>query len=156
MKVEGLETVFPDDLPLVIEYRLGPVSDAAGNEVYISKCTYPFRSVSYISTSGKTDACMVCPRIPYGASGWRPLRQGEFRPMKDIPKHWLPFLQRERQTEMDPRPHRCRCGDPARETVGDQHLCFFCYRKWQERHGKKPIDSETAITGPGYHHAPKD
>jgi hypothetical protein len=62
----SLETVtFPDDLPEFLFYRLGTAKHP------VSLPTLPRQSVRYISSSGLTDAASVCPRIPYGAQGWR-------------------------------------------------------------------------------------
>ncbi len=107
--------VLPDDLPGVVEYLLH-----AGGETITARnwqtgqahchvtaertqCAYPRRPVSYRGSSGITDAANVCPRIPYGSLGWRVLGEKVWRALKDIPKAWLPFLQRERETEWDPR-----------------------------------------------------
>jgi len=94
-----LETVtFPDDLPEILFYRLGTATHP------VSLPTLPRRPVRYVSSNGQTDAAIVCPRIPYGAQSWRIDPEDEWQPLDTIPKHWLPFLNRERGTEMDPRP----------------------------------------------------
>jgi hypothetical protein len=85
---------FPDDLPLMLEYRVG-------STVRPTLCRRPVR---YIGTSGKTDAPMICPRIPRGADAWRRCGETVWYGFEQIPEHWLPFLQRMRESEMDPRP----------------------------------------------------
>ena len=84
---------FPPDLPEIIEYATGPVSRYA----------LPRKPVEFVSSSGKTTAAQVCPQIPYGASAWRLTCNHEWRPLSELPKHWLPFLQRARPSVMDPR-----------------------------------------------------
>ena len=85
---------FPDDLPEIMEYLT-----RSGTAIY----TLPRTPVETISSSGKTNACYVCPEIPYGAIGWRRVWEKEWHVMEDIPAEWMPFLQRERGTQMDPR-----------------------------------------------------
>lgn len=85
---------FPADLPWILEYQVGRTV----------RMTLPRREVRFVGTSGDTDANEVCPRIPLGATGWRRAGEMEWRGLEEIPRHWLPFLQRERETEMDPRP----------------------------------------------------
>lgn len=87
---------FPDDLPWVIFYRCGSTS----------RIGLPRRPVHYVGTSGNTDARDVCPQIPYGCTGWKINQYHPWRPLTELPKHWLPFLDRERGSEMDPRPKR--------------------------------------------------
>lgn len=88
--------IYPADLPNVIEYR-------CGKTVRIS---LPRQPVKYISTSGNTNAAQICPMIPYGCDGWRLSADKDWRPLKTIPAHWMPFLNRERGTELDPRPKK--------------------------------------------------
>lgn len=89
---------FPDDLPEILFYQLGTARHP------VSQPTLPRRPVRYISSSGLTDSAIVCPRIPYGAQGWRVDPEDAWQPLDTIPKHWLPYLNRERGTQMDPRP----------------------------------------------------
>lgn len=88
--------VFPDDLPAILEYRLGPVLIRA----------LPRRPVAFVGSSGKTNATDICPQIPYGATGWRLVTEEEWRPLETLPASWMPFLNRERGTQHDPRPKR--------------------------------------------------
>lgn len=83
----------PDDLPGIIEYRCGPVVRHA----------LPRTPVSCYSSSGRTNAPEVCPTIPIGATAWRLASDTQWRKWSELPKHWLPFLQRKRGTVMDPR-----------------------------------------------------
>ena len=85
---------YPADLPEIIQYRTGKITRT-------SLCRRPVR---YIGTSGCTDAALVCPRIPIGADAWRVQSSDQWRPLSELPEAWLPFLNRERGTEMDPRP----------------------------------------------------
>ncbi len=87
---------FPADLPEILEYRLGVVLIRA----------LPRRPVFYVGSSGKTNATEVCPRIPHGATGWRLTTEEEWKPLDTLPAAWMPFLNRERGTQMDPRPKR--------------------------------------------------
>jgi hypothetical protein len=84
---------YPDDLPWIIYWR-----------TRVPLQSLPRRVVTSISTSGVTDANIVRPQIPYGASGWRLRDDQPWQPMDSLPKHWLPFLDRERGTALDPRP----------------------------------------------------
>ena len=84
---------FPDDLPFILEYRCGKTV----------RITLPRRPVSFVSTSGKSDAPLVCPQIPLGCSGWRRAGESEWRLMKDLPQAWMPLLERQRPSVMDPR-----------------------------------------------------
>jgi hypothetical protein len=84
---------FPPDLPWLIEYRLD----------FAVLTAMPRKPVEFIGSSGATNAAQVCPRIPYGARAWR-VPGGPWRPLSEMPKDWLPFVNRERGTEMDPRP----------------------------------------------------
>jgi hypothetical protein len=86
----------PDDLPFMIDYLVGKVV----------LTTLPRRPVSPISTSGDTDAKIVRPQIPYGTTAWRRTGETVWRSLSAIPKHWLPFLDRQRGTEWDCRPAR--------------------------------------------------
>lgn len=85
---------FPAGLPSIIEYAVG--------------CTVryalPRTKVSYVSSNGQTNAPFVCPTIPYGATGWRLSHQSEWRPLSELPEPWLPFLNRQRPSDMDCRP----------------------------------------------------
>lgn len=85
---------FPEDLPEILYWRMG-------------ECVKPTlcrRPVSYQASSGRTDAPEVCPQIPYGADGWRLSDDEPWRPLSELPQAWLPFLNRPRGSEMDPRP----------------------------------------------------
>jgi hypothetical protein len=75
---------YPDDLPWILEYRVGDTVRA----------TLPRRKVENVSSSGDTNANEVCPRIPVGADAVRRVG-GPWRKLEDLPKHWLPFLNRE-------------------------------------------------------------
>jgi hypothetical protein len=86
--------IYPDDLPHMLEYRLEYA-------VVTTLCRTPVRS---ISTSGDTNARIVKPRIPLGCTGWRKVGETTWRPLDTIPPNWMPFLNRERPSEMDPRP----------------------------------------------------
>jgi hypothetical protein len=88
------QLTFPEDLPWMIEYRVGSTV----------RITLPRVPVHYVSSSGSTDAAIVCPRIPLGCTGWRRAGELAWRSLKDVPRAWMPFLDRERGTEMDPRP----------------------------------------------------
>lgn len=92
-----LPAVMPADLPGMLEYRcptsLGPVVIT----------TLPRRPVESISSSGKTTAVTLHPNIPLGADGWRLATENEWHPMAELPRHWLPYLERQRGTVMDPR-----------------------------------------------------
>lgn len=91
--------VFPPDLPGIIAYRMGP----PGAPRPIVQYALPRRKVEYHGSSGKTNSTEVCPRIPRGAQAWQLVTEAEWRPMDTIPLSWLPFLNRERPSEMDPR-----------------------------------------------------
>jgi hypothetical protein len=140
---------FPEDLPICLLYRLGTYPDRTGQNggqpVSVVKAAYPRRPVSFISTSGCTDAARVCPTIPYGATGWCLLRsdgQRDWRPLKDLPAHWRPFLDRQRRllvvsipgegnVTMDPRSPPCpQCGE---DTSRHGQLCMRCARKAEEK-----------------------
>lgn len=88
-----MATVLPDDLPWTIYWRVGKV-------VLVS---LPRKAVSFVSTSGCTNAANVRPNIPHGADAWR-IAGCSWRPIPDIPARWMSFLERERGTEHDPRP----------------------------------------------------
>jgi hypothetical protein len=63
----------------------------------------PRRPVRIKGSNGESDAAVVRPRIPYGATAWSV--DGEtWRPLHELPNHWMPFLNRQRGTEMDARP----------------------------------------------------
>lgn len=85
---------FPADLPAIIEYRCGPVVIRS----------LPRRPVVYISTSGNTNCRDVHPVIPPGATAWRLVTEDKWHPMNTIPPAWMPFLNRRRNWEHDPRP----------------------------------------------------
>jgi hypothetical protein len=63
-------------------------------------CRQPVR---FVGSSGTTNAATICPRIPSGCDGWRRAGENDWRELKTIPPHWMPFLNRERGTELDPR-----------------------------------------------------
>jgi len=84
---------YPDDLPHMLEYRVGTV-------VLTTLCRRP---VEYISTSGDTNADIVRPRIPFGCDGWRRVGTRLWQPLSTLPKEWMPFLNRERPGPLDPR-----------------------------------------------------
>jgi hypothetical protein len=95
---------FPSDLPHVLHYRLPskyrvPGTYDCGVTVRV---TMPRRAVRFISTSGVSNAPETCPTIPPGADAWR-LAGGDWQPMSAIPPEWMPFLERRRGSEMDPR-----------------------------------------------------
>lgn len=94
---------FPADLPEVLIYRL---SYSRYYKAWIVLPTYPKRPVATISSSGNTDANRIRPRIPFGCTGWRLLTDppGQWRQLDSIPSCWMPFLNRERGSPMDPRP----------------------------------------------------
>lgn len=85
---------FPSDLPWILEYRVGTVI----------LTTLPRRHVQSVGTSGNSDAAVVRPRIPLGCDGWRRRGETQWHALDQLPKDWLPFLNRERGTEMDFRP----------------------------------------------------
>ncbi len=85
---------FPEDLPWIIEYRVGKMV----------LTTLPRRPVNFRGSSGTTDASTVRPRIPVGTDAWRVPPSLKWLRLDRLPKHWIPFLQRERGTPMDPRP----------------------------------------------------
>jgi len=105
---------FPDDLPHMLEYRLGGVIVGGRMTRIVVLPCLPRRPVRYIGTSGKTDAAHVVPRIPVGCTGWRLVGETGWRRLQDLPEHWLPFLDRKRETELDPRP---KYRPPERETL---------------------------------------
>ena len=82
----------PDDLPFYLEYRVGEV-------VLPVLCR---RKVETHGSSGKTDACIVHPQIPFGADAVRRVG-GPWRELKDLPKAWMPWLDRARPSPGDPR-----------------------------------------------------
>lgn len=84
---------FPDDLPGILEYRCGVVIRHA----------LPRTPVETLGSSGKTTAPWVCPTIPIGADAWRLVTETEWHPLDTLPKAWMPFLNRERPSPMDPR-----------------------------------------------------
>lgn len=84
---------FPDTLPEIIFYRCGKTSRPA----------LPRRPVKYLRTSGATNAAEVCPQIPLGCTGWRADACGKWRPLSELPKEWMPFLNKMRPGPMDPR-----------------------------------------------------
>lgn len=85
--------IFPNDLPGILHYRVG-------NTVIV---TLPRKPVQFVGSGGSTTAATVCPRIPYGCSGWRRVSETEWRGIDTLPVAWLPYLNRERGSEMDPR-----------------------------------------------------
>lgn len=88
---------FPDDLPDIIAYRMGPPGDPRP----IVQYALPRTKIEALGSSGKTNAAEVCPMIPYGAQAWQRVTETEWRPLDTIPKAWLPFLNRSRPSEMD-------------------------------------------------------
>lgn len=89
---------FPDDLPWMVEWRMnGP------GERPCVLSSLPRRPVTAQGTSGKTDACIVRPQFPAGANAWR-LPGREWQSLAAIPKHWMPFLDRKRESALDFRP----------------------------------------------------
>lgn len=68
--------------------------------------------------------------IPYGCTGWREGGTKAWRPLSEIPKHWLPFLNRERETEMDSR----QC--PVKEAVREAE------RKRQKELRKREVEQQ--------------
>lgn len=120
---------FPDDLPWVVVYRLGMSRGHDGEPCPIVKSTLPRRPVSFIGSSGNTDAAMVCPTIPHGCTGWKLLGETEWKPISELPPHWLPFLQRERGTAHDSRHKPCQtCHDAACKASEDKY-CIRCWSK---------------------------
>jgi hypothetical protein len=95
----GGSVEFPADLPEILCYRLGTYH---GQEVILKQL--PRTPVHYVGTSGCTNAAQVCPRIPHGATGWKHAGEEGWRELCTLPRHWFPFINRERGTEMDPRP----------------------------------------------------
>ena len=91
--------VFPDDLPIILEYRLGTYPSGVCTVVAL-----PRTPVKFLSTSGNTNAHDVCPKIPFGCTGWKRMGDLEWKPVSELPESWLPFLNRKRPSEMDPRP----------------------------------------------------
>jgi hypothetical protein len=87
---------FPPTLPHCLEYLCGSV-------IRTTLCRTP---VSYIGTSGKSNAAIVCPRIPIGATRWRRVGETQWHKWSEVPEEWRPFLQRKRNTVMDPRPEK--------------------------------------------------
>ena len=86
---------FPDDLPGMLEYRM-----TSG----IVLTALPRRPVETVGSSGRNTAPIVKPTIPHGANAWRRATETEWRPLSTLPAAWLPFLNRQRGTVMDPRP----------------------------------------------------
>lgn len=85
----------PDDLPTILFYRVGKTC----------KPCLPRRPVQAVKAGGRTNAPVVCPQIPLGTTGWMLATDTDWRPLSDLPKHWLPFLNRERLSPMDFRPY---------------------------------------------------
>ena len=88
-------TVFPDDLPGILHYRVGKTIRIA----------LPRTPVAYHGSSVATNATQVCPQVPLGCSGWQLVTdpKGFWRELSELPPAWMPFLNRERGTVMDPR-----------------------------------------------------
>jgi hypothetical protein len=84
----------PPDLPYLIYYQLD----------FAVLTAFPRRPVVYVGSSGTTDAAQVNPQIPYGTRAWRLAITEPWRPLAELPKAWMPFLERKRPSEMDPRP----------------------------------------------------
>lgn len=85
---------FPADLPDILEYKLGDVLIRA----------LPRTPIRFQGSGGRTNCTDVCQRIPHGAAGWRLMSEATWRPMATLPPHWMPFLNRKRPSQMDPRP----------------------------------------------------
>lgn len=85
----------PYSLPEIIYYRCGNVILTA----------LPRTPVAFKGSSGATNAAIVKPRIPLGVTHFGATIDGvrKWRPISEIPKEWLPFVQRNRRTAMDPR-----------------------------------------------------
>jgi hypothetical protein len=79
----------PDSLPWMIEWRVGKVV----------LTSLPRRAVESISSSGDTNADIVRPQIPMGCTGWRLPDEPEWRKMGELPKEWMPFLNRRDQVQ---------------------------------------------------------
>lgn len=77
--------IYPDDLPSILFYRM--VSRV------VVLLALPRRPVESMGSSGITNAPIVRRSIPPGADGWR-IDSGDWKPLSEIPKHWLPFLER--------------------------------------------------------------
>jgi len=75
----------PESLPWIIWYQVGQVLLAS----------LPRREVRSIGSSGCTDAVIVRPWIPAGATGWRADQHSPFRPMSELPAEWMPWLDRQ-------------------------------------------------------------
>lgn len=88
------EVTFPDDLPWMLWYRTR----------YTVLPTLPRKPVAFIGSSGDTNAHVVRPQIPYGATHWRVGDGDTWKPISELPARWLPFLDRTRPSQMDPRP----------------------------------------------------
>lgn len=89
--------IFPADLPWCVVYRM-----SRPYEPVRTRTALPRRPVAI--ERGRLNTAMVCPQIPFGATGWCLPRETQFRPLSAIPQHWMPFLHRQRGTEMDYRP----------------------------------------------------
>ncbi len=85
----------PADLPPIVYWRMAS---------RIALTSLPHEPVRYISTSGNTNANIVRPQVPFGATGWRTRDDEPWKPLAEIPPEWLPFFDRPRPSEMDPRP----------------------------------------------------
>lgn len=96
----------PDDLPGMIEYKVGTMT----------LTTLPRRPVQSVGTSGDTDADIVRPMIPYGCTGWRLPQEPDWNPLSSIPAHWMPFLNRKRPSEIDMRDSLETCWAKALRT----------------------------------------
>jgi hypothetical protein len=84
----------PDDLPGIIYWQLD----------YAVLTSLPRTPVRFVGSGGATNAAIVRPCIPFGTRAWRTQPDNPWLPLDDLPTHWLPFLNRKRETEMDPRP----------------------------------------------------
>jgi hypothetical protein len=84
---------FPADLPGIMWYRVGVTA----------RSTLPRNPVESVSSSGATNAALVCPQIPVGADAWRADPNDSWKPLGLLPPAWLPFLNRKRGTPMDAR-----------------------------------------------------
>jgi hypothetical protein len=84
----------PDDLPGIIYWQLD----------FAVLTSLPRTPVRYVGSGGATNAAIVRPCIPIGTKAWSQSADGPWRHLQELPSHWMPFLNRERGTEMDPRP----------------------------------------------------
>ena len=84
----------PDDLPHVLYYRM--------RTERVILTALPRKPVRPRGTNGESDAALVRPRIPYGATAWS-TDVITWRPLAELPKHWLPFVDSPYRCEKDYR-----------------------------------------------------